>query len=170
MATVNIGYRLFADDEENARTIGVPKIQVLWKKIEKALELVEKDCLERFPDLNFEVSKFAPEYIDVDETDDVDGKILWDFSYWIEVNTTSPDSSPECDYSFDAYDLWNELGEPMYQEVCEPLYDCDWSSLEPFCDATGDTMGEIVSVRFQAIKAVDSYRGGIHFFNNQRWL
>lgn len=170
MATLSIGYRLFADDEEDAKSLGVPQIKVLWSKMMKALELVEKDCLERFPDLIFEVSKFEPEHIYVDELDDIDGKIIWDVNYWIEVQTTSPDGVPECDYSFDAYDRWHELGEPMYQEVCEPLFDCDWSSIEAFCGADGETMGEIVSVEFQAIKAVDSDRGGIHFFNNHRWL
>jgi hypothetical protein len=168
MATINIGYRLFADNEEEARNLGIPRLTILCNKIIKALEIVEKDCFLRFPELNFEVSDFEPEYISLDETDDVDGQILWDFSYWIEVKTTSGDGIPECDYSFDAYDQWYKTGKPMYKDVCEPLY--DWSAIESFCGATADTMGEIVSVEFEAMKAVDSYYDGIHFYSHHRWL
>lgn len=170
MATIHIGYSLFADTEEEAKKIGIPQLKTLWVKVRKALELVEEDCLMRFPDLLFEVLNFDPDLVCLDETDEKDGKILWDLTYWIEVETLSPDGIPECDYSFDAYDQWRKIGQPMYKDVCEPLYDCDWSSFESMCGATDETMGETVSVEFQSIQAVDSYHGGIHFYNNDRWL
>ncbi|KAB8320994.1 hypothetical protein SD81_005570 [Tolypothrix campylonemoides VB511288] len=122
------------------------------------------------PDLVFEVSKIEVDFVSLDEIDERDGQILFDLTYCMEVSTTSPDGIPECDYQFDAYDRWRKNGEPMYQEVFEPLFDCNWESLESFCGATGETMGEIVSIEFQAIKAVDSYHGGVHFYNNHRWL
>ncbi|MBW4431676.1 MAG: hypothetical protein KME28_08095 [Pelatocladus maniniholoensis HA4357-MV3] len=170
MTTITIGFRLFANDEEEAKQAGLPKLKSLWDKVLIVLEPVEKDCLLIHPDLVFEVSSFEADFVSFDETDEKDGKILFDLTYWMEVSTTSPDGIPECDYQFDAYDRWRKMGEPMYQEVFEPLFDCNWTSLEPFCCATGETMGDIVSVEFQAIKAVDSYHGGVHFYSNHRWL
>jgi len=170
MATIIIGHRLFAENEEDAKSKGVKPLEDLWDKIENQLEYVEKDCLEKFPDLVVEINDLDIKYVSVDEMDEEDGKIIWELSYWIEVNTTSPDGKPECDYSFNEYDQWHLAGEPMYKEICEPLYNCDWSKIVPFCGGTGETMGDVVSVQFDAIKAVESYHGGIHFFNNRRYL
>ncbi|NEQ21846.1 MAG: hypothetical protein F6K28_22125 [Microcoleus sp. SIO2G3] len=167
---ITIGFRLFAGNEDEAKKNGMPQLKELYEKILIALQPVEKDCLLRHPDLVFEVSEFETSFVSVDETDEEDGKNLFDLTYWIEVSTASPDGIPECDYSFDAYDQWRKTGEPKYREVFEPLHDCDWSSIKPFCGATGETMGDIVSVEFQAITAVDSYHGGVHFYNNRRWL
>lgn len=169
MATINLGYRLFADSEEDALEKGVPRLQALWDKIKKALELVEQDCTNKFPDLVFEVDEFESQYIGADDLGELEGKLVWDLSYLIKVKTTSPDGIPECDFEINEYDRWRKAGEPMYKDVYEPLYDCDWSSVKPFCDAD-DTIGDIVSVEFGAVKAVDSYHGGIHLCNNQDWL
>ncbi|MGH8000872.1 MAG: hypothetical protein ACREPR_15955, partial [Brasilonema sp.] len=87
----------------------------MWAKIVKALEIVEKDCLLRYPDLVFEVSDFDSQFVSLDEYDEVDGKTIWDLTYWMEVQTTSPDGIPECDYSFDAHDQWRKMGQPMYR-------------------------------------------------------
>lgn len=170
MPTINLGYRLVAESEKEALEKGIPPLQALWEKISVALEKVEKDCTSRFPDLVFESAELETQYICADEYDEIDGKPVWDLSYWIEVKTTSPDGIAECDFEIDEYDRWRKAGEPMYKDVYEPLHDCDWSSVKPFCGATGDTIGDIVSVEFGAVKAVDSYHGGIHFYNNRDWL
>jgi hypothetical protein len=170
MATINLGYRLFAENKEEALEKGIPQIQTLWRKISKALESVRKDCTKKFPDLVFEIDDLETQYICAEEFDEINGKIVWDLSYWIEVVLTSPDGIPECDFKIDRYDRWREVGEPKYKDIYEHLHDCDWSSIKPFCNATSNTIGDVVSVRFDVLNAVDSYRGGVHFYNNQDWL
>jgi hypothetical protein len=170
MATINIGYRLFAGSEAEAKQTGLPHLENLWKRLQEALKLVEEDCLMRFPDLIFEVPDFDAESIDIEERDEEVGETSWELMYFTKVITISPDGIPECDYSFDVYDRWRNLGQPMYKDVCEPLYYCDWSSVKPMCGATYETMGDLVSVEFETIKAVDSYYGGIHFYSDTMWL
>jgi len=170
MATIIIGHRLFANSEDEAKEKGLPLLENLWECLSKSLEAVKKDCLNRYPDLIMEISSLEKEFVYFDQWDKQDGKKVWDLSYWAEVKATSPDGDPECDFKIDQYDQWQKLGEPMYKDVYEPLYDCDWSSIKPFCDVDSDTIGDIVSVQFDAVKAVDSYHGGIHFYNNNEWL
>ncbi len=170
MATIIIGHRLFANSEDEAKEKGLPLLENLWERLSKALKAVEKDCLNRYPDLTMEISILEKEFVCFDQWDKKDGKEIWNLSYWIEVRTISPDGISECDFEINQYDQWRKLGEPMYKDVYEPLYDCDWSSIKPFCGVTGDTIGDTVSVQFGAVKAVDSYHGGIHFYDNNGWL
>lgn len=170
MATINIGFRLFAGNEEEASKNGMPFLEKLFKEIAQAIEPVEEDCAKKYPDLVVEYSEFDSRLVSFDQFDVVDGKEIWDLSYWMEVRTISPDGISELDYNIGAYDQWTKLGSPMYRDVCEPLGDCDWFSVESFLGATGETMGRLVWVQFDSMKAVDSYHGGVHFYNNHCWL
>lgn len=171
MATLNISYRLIADNEEIAREKALPELKELCDKVESAIKFVEKDCLTRFPSFLFEI-EFHLDFIDMDQCEEDEEGIAWEFYCYGEAKIIDPNKeiTEYQDKSCDEYDLWHELGEPMYRDICEPLYYCDWSAVKPLCDETIESTGGSVSVEFSEIKAVDSYHGGIHFFNNYRWL
>lgn len=168
MATINLIYRLAAHSEKEALEIGTPHLKTLWGKVSKALEEVKKDCADKFPELSFEVSEPETEYICAEESihEEIDGQIVWDILYWMEVKTTSPDDSTKPGFEIDEFDVWEKAGAPKYKKFYEPLYNCDWSSIEPFCGATADSIGDIVFIEFSGMEAVDSYYGGIHFYHD----
>lgn len=171
MAVLNISYELIADNEEIARKKALPKLKELCEKVETATKFVEQDCLTRFPSFLFEIN-FWLDYVDVDELEKLEEGIVWEFHCYGEAKTIDPNKeiTEYQDKSFNEYDIWHKLGEPKYQDICEPLYYCDWSAVQPLCDGTIESTGCTISVEFSGIKAVDSYHGGIHFYHNPRWL
>jgi hypothetical protein len=79
---------------------------------------------------------------------------IWYSSVSIFLKITELDSGDVVD----EYLAWELLGEPLGKEVFEPLYSCDWSSLE--------TRKEI-DLQFSSLKAVHNNSGdGLFFYYN----
>jgi hypothetical protein len=158
MAQISLTYRLRCSEDE-IRACKVEKIQELATKLEPGLELVKKSCEEKFPRLCVKWYDVDPEGVDYEQS----GEGIWDALYWLPVKTTSPDGMPELDFEVGELDRWREMGEPLYKDIAEYLREADWSLIKPFCEWDGETLGEIVSVEFDVVKAVDSYSGnGYH--------
>lgn len=166
MAQISLIVRMECTEDE-IKSCKVKKIQELAEKLEPGLELVKKSCEEKFSGLCVDWTSVDPKGVDYEESDEG----IWEALYWLEVKTTSPDGTPEMDFEVNEFDRWRELGEPLYKDIPEYLREADWSLIKPFCKGDGGTLGDLVSVNFDVVKAVHSYNGnGYHFYNNNDWL
>lgn len=76
---------------------------------------------------------------------------VWEFDISIFLKIIEHSNGNIVDECF----AWEMLGTPLYEEVFEPLYSCDWSSLE---------VKEAISLQFSSIKAVHNNSGDGLFF------
>lgn len=167
VATIYLIHRIEGTEAEIHR-IGVAKIQALLDQLQPGLEQVKQSCEAQFPNLSVEWSdRLDMRLIDYDSPEEG----IWEIHYMFGVITTSPDGMPEKDYQVDEFDRWQQLDNPLHQEVAEYVRDADWSLIQPLCGGDGGTLGDLVDVQFDVLRAVESYKHeGYHFYNNSEWL
>jgi hypothetical protein len=159
MATIYLNCKLQLGEEEEDKALELAKnqLRLMFDQVSALIPSLEEEILQRKPDWSVESGDFDPDLVSCDAWDEGE----WSAGYMFEVVCTSPDGIPECDCQMDEYDVWRELGQPTYKDICEPLYYCDWSKFKR----------EGVDVEFDAVKAVDKYSGhGLHFYSNHYWL
>jgi hypothetical protein len=166
MATLYIGHRLIASNANDAAKKGVKELQILWEKISAGLLDIEKDCQVKFPDLCFEIEELDLANVGVDLVYENKDEKIWELCANVCIKTTHPDEIPECDYEFCAISRWKQIGEPTQNEIYEPLYECDWTTIKPLISGSLETIADNVSVCFTGIY-VDAY-SEIH--DREHWL
>jgi len=159
VATIYLHKNIQLSENEENKALDIAKIEFvkLYQELTLLVPIFQEEVKQKNPYLIVEAIEFDFDSIICEDWDDGE----WYVSYSFEISCKSPDGIAELDFDYSAYDVWDDLGKPLYKDIFEPLYQCNWDAFKR----------DDVTVEFQAVNVVHSYKhDGFHFYDNRRWL